>query len=269
MYFEILPMIKSLKDKIIVDLDDVDNLKDVERLVKELAPYVGYFKVGLPLLTSVGAPEVVTLIHGLGGRVFLDGKFNDIPSTVEKASAAAIKLNVEMFNVHASAGIDAMTMAMQTKKKKGSQAIILAITVLSSLDKKNTYHIFGASPEEKVIQLALDAEIAGIDGIICSPQELVFLRKQEKLRGMIIVTPGIRPEWYPTNDQKRTMTPEEAVLAGADFLVIGRPITQPLTGTPVDAVELILEEIKEAQEKRAQAEKKAQAIRILKEIKET
>ena len=237
----------DIRDRIIVALD-VDSLEKAEALVKELAPHVGYFKVGLQLLTSVGAPKVVEFLHNLGAKVFLDGKFNDIPNTVGEASAAAFRLGVAMFNVHASSGIEAMAAVV---KNRGN-SLVLAVTVLTSLEENNAHLVFGAPSKAKVLQFARDAEIAEVHGIICSPQELEFLGKQKELAGLMMVTPGVRPMWAAVGDQKRVMTPGEAITAGAAALVIGRPITKPPqeVGTPVNAVKLIIQEISEALERR-------------------
>lgn len=237
----------NIQDRIIVALD-VRGLGEAKALVQELTPHVGCFKVGLQLLTSVGAPKVVEFLHGLGGKVFLDGKFNDIPNTVGEAAQAASALGVAMFNVHASAGIEAMMAAV--RNKGASQ--VLAVTVLTSLDEDNTSSIFGAPVKAKVLQLARDAKIAGVDGIICSPQELEFLGKRRELDGLLRVMPGIRPEWAAAGDQKRVMTPGDAIIAGATALVIGRPITRPPKeiGKPADAARRIAEEITVALEKR-------------------
>lgn len=234
----------NAKDRIIVALD-VISLEDAEVLIRDLAPYVGYFKVGLQLLMSVGAPKVVKLIHSFGGRVFLDGKFDDIPNTVGEASFAVSQLDVAMFNVHASAGIEAMITAV---KNKGN-AQVLAVTVLTSLEENNAHLIFGAPTKAKVIQFARDAKLAKVDGIICSPQELELIGKQKELADLIKVTPGVRPEWASIGDQKRVMTPGEAIKAGATYIVLGRPITKPpdLAGGPIDAVKLIIKEIEESQ----------------------
>jgi orotidine-5'-phosphate decarboxylase len=230
----------KIKDRIIVALD-VDSLDKARFLVEHLAPHVGCFKVGLELLTAVGAPQAVEFIHSLGGRVFLDGKFNDIPNTVAGAAKAAAKLGVKMLNVHASAGIEAMRAAVDNK----GQSLVLAVTVLTSLGEDDVCHIFGSPIEDKVLQLARDAMIAGCDGIICSPQELKFLGEQRELDGLLKVTPGVRPLWAAAGDQKRIMTPGEAIKAGATALVIGRPITKPPPeiGSPADAAQKIVEEI--------------------------
>ncbi len=231
------------KDKIIVALD-VDSLDKAKPLIKDLSPHVGYFKIGLELLTAVGAPQVVSFVHSLGGKVFFDGKFDDIPNTVGGAAKAVAKLGVAMFNVHASAGIEAMMAAVANK----GSSLVLAVTVLTSLEENNAHLIFGGPSKAKVLQLTRDIKIAGCDGNICSPQELELLGKQQELDGLIRVTPGIRPKWAQIGDQKRVMTPAEAVKAGADYLVIGRPITKPPMeiGSPVDAAKKIAEEIEQA-----------------------
>jgi orotidine-5'-phosphate decarboxylase len=228
------------KDRIIVALD-VDNLDKAKFLVESLASHVGCFKVGLELLTAVGAPTVVDFIHKLGGQVFFDGKFDDIPNTVGGAAKAVAAMNVKMFNVHASAGIEAMMAAVANK----GQSLVLAVTVLTSLEENNTHLIFGNPSKAEVLQLARDAKLAGCDGIICSPQELELLGKQKELAGLLKITPGVRPAWAVVGDQKRIMTPADAIKAGATALVIGRPITNPPAeiGTPLDAVKKILEEI--------------------------
>lgn len=230
----------DLKDRIIVALD-VNSLEKVESLVKMLSPFVGCFKVGLQLLTSVGAPKVVDFIHGLGGRVFLDGKFHDIPNTIGEAATAASNLGVAMFNVHASAGIEAMMTAV---KNKGNSTI-LAVTILTSFEENNAHLIFGSPSKVKVLQLARDAKIAGVDGVICSPQELELLGKQKELSNLLKVTPGVRPAWASVDDQKRVMTPGGAIVSGATAVVVGRPVTQPPKeiGSSVDAIKLIQEEI--------------------------
>ncbi len=229
------------KDKIIVALD-VDDLDKAKSLVESLAPHVWCFKVGLELLTAVGAPKVVEFVRSLGGEVFYDGKFNDIPNTVAAASKAAVGLGVKMFNVHASAGIDAMIAAVQNR----GSSLVLAVTVLTSFEENNAYLTFGAPSKAKVLQFARDAKFAGCDGVICSPQELELLGKQANFGNVFMkVVAGVRPVWAAANDQKRIMTPAEAIKAGATALVIGRPITKPPTeiGSPVDAVKKISEEI--------------------------
>jgi len=229
----------SIRGRIILPLD-VSSLDDARVLVKELALHVGPFKVGLQLITSVGAPQAIEFVRRGDGEVFLDGKFCDIPNTVGAASKAAATLGVNMFNVHASCGVEAMRAAVANK----GDSQVLAVTVLTSLEENNAHLIFGAPSKAKVLQLARDAMLAGVDGIICSPQELPLLRKQKELDGLFMVTPGVRPEWAAAGDQKRVMTPGEAIAAGADMLVIGRPITNPPEGmNRLDAAERIASEI--------------------------
>lgn len=249
--------------KIIVALD-VDSLEKAKPLVEGLAPYVWCFKVGLELLMTAGAPKVVELIQSFGGRVFLDGKFCDIPNTVGAASKVVANLGVTMFNVHASAGFEAMKAAVANK----GQSFVLAVTILTSLNAKDLYDLgypsawpgvelwehYGrynlngiAYLQPLVMRMAFCAQQAGCDGIICSPQELELLDRQNELVGLFKITPGVRPEWAAVGDQKRVMTPAEAIKAGATALVIGRPITKPPAeiGTPVDAAKKIAEEIAE------------------------
>jgi len=248
------------KDRIIVALD-VDSIAKAKGLVKQLTPYVGPFKIGLEfintILASVIVPEkdedaevnlreIRELFQQLEGKIFWDGKFDDIPNTVGGASASVAKMDVEMFNVHASAGIEAMMTAVANK----GRSLVLAVTILTSLDENNAPLIFGGPTKAKVLQLARDAKLAGCDGIICSPQELEMLAKQRELRFLIKVTPGVRPLWAAVGDQKRVMTPSEAIKAGASCLVIGRPITQPPPeiGGPIEAAKRIAEEIRQAEE---------------------
>ncbi len=230
----------EVKDRIIVALD-VDNLDKAQSLVESLAPHVGCFKVGLELLTAVGAPKVVEFVYSLGGEVFYDGKFNDIPNTVGGAAKAVAEMNVKMFNVHASAGKKAVEAAIANKGK----SLVLGVTVLTSIDEEECISIFGNIPGIKVLQFARMLAKVGADGVICSPQELELLGKHGELDSLLKITPGVRPLWAVANDQKRTMTPAEAIKAGATALVIGRPITKPPAeiGTPVDAARRIAEEI--------------------------
>ncbi len=229
-----------LKDKIIVALD-VDCLNKAESLVADLAPYVGCFKVGLELLTAEGAPRVVDFVHRAGGQVFFDGKFHDIPNTIEKASRATAALGVKMFNVYASAGIEAMKAANHVKGK----SLLLAVTVLTSMNEESCRSVYGTSVEDTVKRFAKQALEAGVDGLVCSSQDLLFLNSDPDMKKLMKITPGVRPAWAESNDQKRVFTPREAIQAGATALVIGRPITQPPweIGSPVEAVKRILDEL--------------------------
>lgn len=230
------------KDRIIVALD-VDSLDKATELVKQLSPYVGCFKVGLELLTAVGAPRVVKAIQDLGGEIFFDGKFHDIPNTIAGATKAVAQMGVKMFDIHASNGPAAIRAAAAHK----GHAKLIAVTVLTSHDETGARSIFGNSHSDKVVQFAREAAAAGADGVVCSPLELKLLAPIPELAKFWKVTPGVRPAWAAANDQKRILTPAEAIRSGATHLVIGRPMTSPPSeiGGPVEAAKRILAEIEE------------------------
>jgi orotidine-5'-phosphate decarboxylase len=230
------------KLRLIVALD-VDSLARSTPLIEALAPHVGYFKVGLELLTAAGGPAVVHHVQRLGGQVFFDAKFNDIPNTVGAACRTVGTIGAKLFTVHASAGLEALKAAAENK----GSAECYAVTVLTSFDEAVCQHVYGESPLEKVLKFARDAAEAKLDGIVCSAQELEAIGKDEAFKDLKKICPGIRPSWYPADDQKRVMTPAEAIKAGADYLVVGRPITRPPlgVGSPIDAVKKILAEIQE------------------------
>ena len=199
------------------------------KLAEELAPLIGAFKVGKQLFISSG-PDVVRKLRATGAKVFLDLKLNDIPNTVAKAVISATDLGVQMTTVHASGGTEMLAAAEnaaheQAAMLRAEAPLVLGVTVLTSMDDKNLAELgIGGSVQEQVLRLAKLATNAGLRGLVCSPQEIKMLRAE--LGGTIqLVTPGIRPEWSQANDQKRTMTPAEAIQAGANWLVIGRPIT--------------------------------------------
>lgn len=242
------------KDRIIVALD-VDSPEKALALVEKLAPYVGGFKIGLELITSmlvsvimapsmeetkINACQIRIFFEKLARKIFWDGKFCDIPNTVGGASKAVAKLGAKMFNAHASSGVEALMAAVANK----GETLALAVSVLTSLEENNAHLIFGAPSKAKVLQFARDAKLAGCDGIVCSPQELKLLAKQKELKGLVKVVPGIRDSNAPPDDQNRTTSPGEAIKAGADYLVIGRPITQ--AEDPVAAAVRIAEEINRA-----------------------
>lgn len=242
--------LKRARQKVVLALD-VDTLDKALDLVVRLHPYVGMFKVGLELLTAEGAPKVVKAIKEAGGEIFYDGKFDDIPNTVGNSSKQAAKLGVKIFNLHASAGIPAM---LEAVKNKG-RAKVYAVTVLTSIDEHNSNIVFGSPTKAKVLQMAREATLAGCDGIICSPQELEMLGSCPELSSLKKMTPGIRPAFSQVNDQKRVMTPAEAIKAGAHLLVIGRPITKPDGMTPEEAALKVLEEIAEVLDDKMNARK--------------
>jgi orotidine-5'-phosphate decarboxylase len=235
----------SNKERLIVALD-VETKEKAAGLVKKLSRDVRTFKVGSELFTSCG-PEIVEIIKKSGCGVFLDLKFHDIPNTVAKSAAVAAKMGVFMFNVHASGGLDMMKRCADTardaaKKAGHDQPKIIAVTVLTSMDENNlkTIGIFD-NMETQVLRLARLTKDAGLDGIVASPSELKLIKK-ELGQEFLVVTPGVRPSWASTDDQKRVATPKEAVDNGADFIVVGRPIIK--ADDPSAAAKKVLEEIK-------------------------
>lgn len=234
----------SMRERLIValDLDDVDKVKALVRL---LAGEVGMFKVGKQLFTHAG-PAVVKLIHEMGGEVFLDLKFHDIPSTVAKAAIEATRLGVKMFNVHASGSLGMMRQTVREVSRVCRQEmlrrpIMLAVTVLTSLNKSDLEKV-GVDGEvaDQVVRLALLTREAGMDGVVASPHEAMGIRTACGRR-FIIVSPGIRPQRGRRNDQRRVMTPGEAVRAGVDYIVVGRPIME--AKDPLAAVREIISEM--------------------------
>ncbi len=197
-------------------------------LAAQLAPVVGAFKIGKELFTSAG-PEVVRRIRALGGSVFLDLKFHDIPNTVAKAVEAAVQLDVQMLTIHASGGSAMMRAAEQAAQASAGQRsrpapLVLGVTVLTSMDGNDLAEIgITAAVGKQVERLAGLAAKSGLRGLVCSPLEITALRQLLPAE-MQLVTPGIRPADSRSDDQKRTLTPAEAIAAGASWLVIGRPI---------------------------------------------
>jgi orotidine-5'-phosphate decarboxylase len=231
------------KDRIIVALD-VDSLDKAKALVELLSPYVGCFKVGLELLTVAGAPQAVAALKARNAKVMFDGKFHDIPNTMAGAARSVAAMGADMFTMHAAAGTEGMKAAVAAK----GTSLSLAVTVLTSMDSGRCIDTFSRGTEEMVFRFASDAVAARVDGIVCSPKELQVLCGRDEFDYLVMVTPGVRPEWAAVGDQKRVMTPKEAVAAGADYLVIGRPILSPPAsiGSPIRAAQLIAEEISEA-----------------------
>ncbi len=239
------------KERIIVALD-VNTSDDALLLVDQLRPHVGYFKIGLQFITSMVtslANATVGTESAIGRRIryffemtkeqiFWDGKFDDIPNTVAGASEEVAKIGVRMFNLHASAGSEAIAKAVENR----GDSLVLGVTVLTSISDE-CISIFGDKPGNKVVQFAQMLSDQKADGIICSAKELPLLSGTSLLK----VTPGIRPKWAQANDQKRVMTPYEAIMAGADYLVIGRPIIKPPEPfIPVTAAQDIAKEIEKA-----------------------
>jgi orotidine-5'-phosphate decarboxylase len=226
------------KDRIIVALD-VDTRREALEWVSRLGGRVGLFKIGSQLFTSEG-PTLVREIVQRGERVFLDLKFHDIPSTVAKSVVVAADLGVTMLTLHASGGRTMMGSAVEALNRissPGTRPLLLGVTVLTSLAGDEFDAIgFSESVESQVVRLAKLAEQSGLDGVVASPSELALLRSQLKASTRI-VTPGIRPAGSVAHDQSRIATPAAAIQAGADCLVIGRPITA--SSNPLASLEAI------------------------------
>ena len=209
---------------------DVSSVTEATDLVERLVREVGMFKVGKQLFLHAG-PQIVQMIRERGGEVFLDLKFHDIPRTVAKAAVEATRMGVRMFDVHASGSLEMMqrTVAEVTKVCRSEglrRPKVLAVTVLTSLNRDDLKRVGVASGvASQVVRLARLAKEAGMDGVVASPQEIAPIRR-ECGRGFLIVTPGVRLRGGTWEDQKRVTTPEAAIRAGADYLVIGQPIRE-------------------------------------------
>lgn len=252
------------KDRIIIPLD-FDNPEKAITVIEQLQDHVGLFKVGLQIIwatlagllaekdekVAAGNLAIARKLFKLlqQKKLFIDGKLDDIPNTVAGASAEIARFEPFMFNLHASVDIDAMMDA----KAKARDSLVFAVTVLTSHGDNITQLVYGNPPGAKVLQFGRNVKLAGLDGVICSPMEIELLRSRRELKGLLLATPGVRPPWASTDDQARIGTPEGAMEAGADFIVIGRPITNPppAIGTPVDAAKKVAEEIAIGLQKRA------------------
>ena len=232
----------KFNERVIVALD-VGDFSRAEELVRDLKGAISFFKVGLELFTASG-PDVVKMVIDHGARVFLDLKFFDIPNTVKGAVRSASSLNVSIINVHALGGSEMMKAAAKAAAESKNPPKVIAVTVLTSFDEVGFSNIgYSASIEDSVVSLATAAKDAGLDGVVSSPNEVRTIKKHLEHSGkdFLIVTPGVRPTWSQANDQKRVMTPKDAFDAGADYIVIGRPITA--AKDPKAAAERVIEEL--------------------------
>ncbi|HDJ22717.1 MAG TPA: orotidine-5'-phosphate decarboxylase [Candidatus Aminicenantes bacterium] len=233
------------KERIIVALD-VASRNEALHLVS-LLPQARFFKIGLRLFITEGPPLVREII-AQGKEVFLDLKLHDIPNTVAQAVEEAVRLGVNMLTLHVAGGKEMLKRAVEVVKagKKGPEKkpLLLGVTVLTSLSGEDLKEIgFELTPSQLVLKLTRSAMNYGLDGLVCSAQEVQDVAQLTKGR-MILVTPGIRPTWAAANDQKRITTPRQAIEGGADFMVIGRPIIA--ADHPEEAFAKIVEEIQEA-----------------------
>ncbi|MEY2409399.1 MAG: orotidine-5-phosphate decarboxylase [Verrucomicrobiota bacterium] len=234
-----------MPNPIIVALD-VPTVDKAVALVELLAPVVGAFKIGSELFTA-GGPDIVRSIRGAGAAVFLDLKFHDIPNTVAKSVASATRLDVQMLTIHAAGGLAMMKAAEESTQQTAAQLsrpapLILGVTVLTSMDAAELAAVgHESNVGRQVERLAALAATAGLRGLVCSPLEIAALR-QILPESMQLVTPGIRAPGDVAGDQKRTLSAREAMDAGANWLVIGRPIYA--ADNPRAAAEKILESLR-------------------------
>ncbi|GIU17200.1 MULTISPECIES: orotidine-5'-phosphate decarboxylase [unclassified Shewanella] len=216
---------------------DYDNKNDALQLIDQLDPDMCRLKVGKEMFTLFG-PQLVTDIHSRGFELFLDLKFHDIPNTVAKAVAAAAELGVWMTNIHASGGLAMMEAAKRALEQYGDKApLLIAVTVLTSMSDEELKLLgINVPASEHVLRLAALTKQAGLDGVVCSAQESSLLKAQFG-QDFKLITPGIRPVGSDNGDQHRVMTPPQALAAGSDYLVIGRPITK--AADPLKALQAI------------------------------
>ncbi|GIU26803.1 orotidine-5'-phosphate decarboxylase [Shewanella sp. MBTL60-007] len=226
-----------MTDKPILVALDYDNKNDALQLIDQLDPDMCRLKVGKEMFTLFG-PQLVTDIHSRGFDLFLDLKFHDIPNTVAKAVTAAAELGVWMTNIHASGGLAMMEAAKRALEPYGDQApLLIAVTVLTSMSDDELKLLgINVPASEHVLRLAALTKQAGLDGVVCSAQESTLL-KAKFGQDFKLITPGIRPVGSDKGDQHRVMTPPEALAAGSDYLVIGRPITK--AADPLKALQAI------------------------------
>lgn len=235
------------KQRLIFALD-VSSLEEARIWTDRLRGQVGMFKIGKQLFTRCG-PEVVRLVQAGGTGVFLDLKYHDIPNTVAMAGREALRLGVRMFNVHALGGLEMMSRLVAEideacPRGNPQRPILIAVTILTSATAETLRAVGIDRPVEVMVaKLARLAKDAGMDGVVASPQEVPLIRAACG-EDFLIVTPGVRPASASLNDQKRVMTPGDALRAGADYLVVGRPISA--AEDPAAAANLILKEMQVA-----------------------
>lgn len=216
------------ENKLIVALD-VDTPAKARNLVSQLRGIAGMFKIGSQLFTAAG-PSLVREIVSSGERIFLDLKYHDIPNTVAQAGVEATRLGVSIFNIHASGGSEMMRRTADAVTECAvnegvARPLVIAVTALTSANAASLAEVgINEEPAKLVSQLALLAKESGMNGVVASPQEIAIVRSAVKSERFVVVTPGIRPAGADLFDQKRVTTPGEAMLAGADYIVVGRPI---------------------------------------------
>lgn len=220
----------DMKNRLIIALD-VNSFDKAKKLVDKLVPYADIFKVGAELFTASG-PKIIDYINRKRKKVFLDLKFFDIPNTARRATIAAAKQKVFMLTLHVVGGFNMLKEAQSALRDKKRRPFLIGVTVLTSKATK--------SATKEVLKLARLAKRAGLDGVVCSADETNEV-KEACGKKFLVVNPGIRPLWAKRDDQKRIVTPEEAIKNGVDFIVVGRPITR--AKNPALAAKKILEEL--------------------------
>lgn len=233
---------EKAENKLIIALD-YDNLKEAQESVENLGNNVDIYKVGLEIFLNTNG-KIIDYLHEKNKKVFLDLKFHDITNTVKAACEYAIKRNVFMFNIHCSNGSKTMREVAELVKKHNSNSILIGVTVLTNLSEEDIQEMFKSEMnlKELVLNMAKITKNSGMNGIVCSADEAKFIK--EKLgNDFVTVCPGIRPQFTLNkgDDQSRIMTPYNAIMNNADFLVVGRPVTK--SENPVKAVKFIIEEI--------------------------
>ncbi|ABO50214.1 orotidine-5'-phosphate decarboxylase [Desulforamulus reducens MI-1] len=238
---------QTAREKLIVALD-VDTAEEAVTLTKKLTPYAAFFKVGMQLFYSHG-PEIIRIIKDQGAKVFLDLKLHDIPNTVGQAARVLAGLGADIINVHAAGGVDMMQAAANAVRQRAYSLgipapMIISVTVLTSIDQRIFEQELGmpGTIQDKVKKWAVMTQKAGLDGVVASPREIQIIREACGT-AFKIITPGIRPSWSVSGDQKRIMTPAKAIQQGTSYLVVGRPITGDKD--PAAAAQRILSEITE------------------------
>lgn len=238
----------GMKERLIVALD-VSTRKEAFQMVKELDGEVGAYKIGMQLYNSEG-PDIMRDIQLLGGKVFLDLKFHDIPNTVAQVARVITRKQAFMFTLHACGGLKMLEVASEGARDEAEKAgvckpLAVAVTVLTSISQKVFEDEIGIKQPiaQQVREWALLSQKAGLDGVVCSPWEIQPVREACG-KDFVIVTPGVRPVWSASNDQERIMTPKEAIEKGATYLVVGRPITTH--ESPKEAARLVIREMEEA-----------------------
>lgn len=232
-------MTENTDPKVIVALDFPAS-EPALALLDQIDPAQCRVKIGKEMFTRAG-PAFVEQVAGRGYQIFLDLKYHDIPNTVASACAAAADMGVWMMNVHASGGRKMMTAAAQRLAGLQSRPLLIGVTILTSLGQEDIAEIgYPGTPADNVLRLAALAEDSGLDGVVCSPLEVEPLRR-ERGHAFHLVTPGVRPAGASVDDQKRIMTPGDAMRAGASYLVVGRPITA--AADPLASLNAINEEV--------------------------